>query len=96
MVARFVAGETLEEALAVCERLREAGMRTTVDVLGESVASSAQAEAAADRYIETLDALAERGLDGNVSVKPRRWACTSTRPVPGEHRSGRRPRGRAA
>jgi proline dehydrogenase len=70
MVARFVAGETLEEAMAVCERLREAGMRTTVDVLGESVASSAQAEAAADRYIATLEALVKRGLDGNVSLKP--------------------------
>ncbi len=70
MVARFVAGETLEEAIAVCERLREAGMRTTVDVLGESVASSAQAEAAADRYIATLEALVKRGLDGNVSLKP--------------------------
>ena len=70
MVARFVAGETLEEAIAVCERLREAGMRTTVDVLGESVASSAQAEAAADRYAATLEALAMQGLDGNVSLKP--------------------------
>ena len=70
MVARFVAGETLEEALAVCERLREAGMRTTVDVLGESVANSTQAEAAADRYMATLEALAASGLDANVSLKP--------------------------
>ena len=45
--ARFVAGETLEEALAACERLRAAGYLTTVDVLGESVSSSVQAEAAA-------------------------------------------------
>ena len=70
LVARFVAGQTLEEAIAVCGRLREAGMRTTVDVLGESVASAAQAEAAADRYIATLEALAASGLNGNVSLKP--------------------------
>jgi proline dehydrogenase len=70
MVARFVSGETLEEALAVVERLHAAGYRTTVDVLGESVASPAQAEAAAGRYVATLEALAARGLDGNVSLKP--------------------------
>ena len=70
MVARFVSGETLDEALAVCERLQEAGYRTTVDVLGESVASAAQAEAAAGRYVATLEVLAARNLDGNVSLKP--------------------------
>jgi proline dehydrogenase len=70
MVSRFVAGQTLEEALAVVERLQEAGLRTTVDVLGESVRERAQAEAAADRYVATLDALVGRGLDGNVSLKP--------------------------
>jgi proline dehydrogenase len=69
MVARFVAGETLDEALAALEKLREAGLRTTVDVLGEDVASTADAAAAADEYVRVLDALAARGLDRNVSVK---------------------------
>jgi proline dehydrogenase len=69
MVARFVAGETLDEALAALEKLHAAGLRTTVDVLGEDVASSADAAAAADEYLAVLDALAARGLDRNVSVK---------------------------
>jgi proline dehydrogenase len=69
MVSRFVAGETLPPALAALERLREAGFRTTVDVLGEAVTTRAAAEAAADEYLETLHALGERGLDRNVSVK---------------------------
>ncbi|HET7702392.1 MAG TPA: proline dehydrogenase family protein [Candidatus Limnocylindrales bacterium] len=69
MVARFVAGETLDAALAALERLRAAGYRTTVDVLGEAVTSVDAARAAADEYLATLDALAERGLDRNVSVK---------------------------
>jgi len=69
MVARFVAGETLDEALVALQRLRDAGLRTTVDVLGEAVTSVADAAAAADEYIATLDALAARGLDRNVSVK---------------------------
>jgi proline dehydrogenase len=69
MVARFVAGETLDEALGALERLRDGGFRTTVDVLGEAVTSAEAAQAAADEYLETLDALAARGLDRNVSVK---------------------------
>ena len=69
MVRRFVAGDELSSALEVLERLRDQGMRWTVDVLGESVYSREAATAAADRYIETLDALAERGLEANVSLK---------------------------
>jgi proline dehydrogenase len=69
MVARFVAGETLDEALSALERLRAGGFRTTVDVLGEAVTSADAARAAADEYLDTLDALAARGLDPNVSVK---------------------------
>jgi proline dehydrogenase len=69
LVARFVAGETLDEALGALERLRAAGLRTTVDVLGESVDSAAAARTAAGTYVDVLDALAARGLDGNVSLK---------------------------
>ena len=69
MVRRFVPGEGLADAMQTLESLQAQGMRWTVDVLGESVSSEAMATAAADRYIETLDALAERGLEANVSVK---------------------------
>jgi proline dehydrogenase len=70
MVRRFVAGETLDEVLPAIERLHAQGMRTTVDVLGESVTRAEDARAAAGRYLETLAALGERGLDRNVSLKP--------------------------
>ena len=69
MVARFVAGETLDEVIPALEKLRASGFRTTVDVLGEAVASVADSRAAADTYLATLDALAAHGLDRNVSVK---------------------------
>ncbi len=69
MVRRFVAGDRLSDALQGLERLRANGMTWTVDVLGESVASRAMAAASADTYIETLDALGERGLEANVSLK---------------------------
>ncbi len=69
MVRRFVAGDTLDDAIGALELLRELNMRWTVDVLGESVDSEETASAAADRYIATLDALAAGGLEANVSLK---------------------------
>ena len=69
VVARFVAGESLEEALAAIAALDRAGLRTTVDVLGESVTSPELAAAAVDRYLATIAALSRNGLDPNVSVK---------------------------
>jgi proline dehydrogenase len=70
MVRRFVAGETLDEVMPAIERLRDLGMGTTVDVLGESVTAEADARAACARYLTVLDALAAQGLDRNVSLKP--------------------------
>jgi proline dehydrogenase len=69
IVARFVAGDTVPEALDACARLSAAGLHTTIDVLGESVGSPEAARAAAARYVELLDALAARALDGNASLK---------------------------
>jgi proline dehydrogenase len=69
LVRRFIAGQRLDEALDVLGRLRDRGLSWTVDVLGESVTSADMARAAADRYTATLDALAERGLEANVSLK---------------------------
>jgi proline dehydrogenase len=70
MVRRFICAETLDEALPAIEKLHAQGMRTTVDVLGESVTVEADARAAAARYLQTLDALAAHDLDRNVSLKP--------------------------
>lgn len=69
MVRRFVAGDTLDAALGALDGLKVQGLRWTLDVLGESVASREMATESADRYIDALDALAERGLEANVSLK---------------------------
>jgi proline dehydrogenase len=69
MVGRFVAGETLSDALTALRALGAAGLCSTVDVLGESVTSEAQASAAVEAYVATIDALAAAGLDRNVSLK---------------------------
>lgn len=69
IVARFVAGETLEAAMPAVRRLQLAGFATTVDILGESVTSEAVARDAAAAYGTAIRRLAEAGLDRNVSVK---------------------------
>ena len=68
---RFVAGETLEQALAVARELNREGITVTLDHLGESVTSLAEAAEARDVYLRTLDAIhAEPGQGGgNVSLK---------------------------
>ena len=66
---RFVAGDTIDDAIAATRQLNHAGMTATLDYLGESVSSRDEARAAADTYIALLDRIAETGLDANVSLK---------------------------
>jgi len=67
--ARFVAGKTLKEALAVGRRINSEGITLTLDHLGESVTSLKEAAQARDVYIQTLSAIHENGIRGNVSLK---------------------------
>lgn len=67
--ARFVAGETVESAVAALRELNGAGLTATLDLLGESVAHAAEAQHARDTYLETLDRIRTAGADANVSVK---------------------------
>jgi proline dehydrogenase len=69
MAARFIAGEELESALEVIRRLNADGFMVTLDLLGESVAEAAEAEAACQAYVRLLDRLAAEGLNSHVSVK---------------------------
>jgi proline dehydrogenase len=69
MVARFIVGETLEAALPAMRRIRAAGFRTTVDILGEAVMSESAARAAAAAYVAAIPALDDAGLEANVSLK---------------------------
>ena len=66
---RFVAGMTVEEALAACEQLNREGFSVTLDSLGESVTVESQARASAGIYHQLLDQIEARGLNANVSVK---------------------------
>jgi proline dehydrogenase len=66
---RFVAGETLEEALDVVAALNKRGISVSLDLLGESVHNEAEARHAEEEYLRILDRIHERGLDANASVK---------------------------
>jgi proline dehydrogenase len=66
---RFVAGETVDDAIAAARELNDAGMSVTLDYLGESVHDRAEARAAADQYLEIIDRIVAEGIDGNASLK---------------------------
>src|SRR5579859_2468733 len=67
--SRFIAGMTIEDAVRACEAVNKQGMAVTLDALGESVTDASAAHRAADVYHKLLDAIAERKLNANVSVK---------------------------
>ena len=67
--SRFVAGLEIEDALRVAESVNKQGMAVTLDSLGESVTSELEAYKAAEIYHRLLDAIAERKLNANISVK---------------------------
>lgn len=69
MSGRFVAGMTVTDALAACERMNDEGIAATLDALGESVTTEPEARASANVYHQMLDAIAAHGLNANVSVK---------------------------
>jgi proline dehydrogenase len=67
--SRFVAGMEVEDALRVAEAVNRQGMSVSLDSLGESVTTEAEAHRAAEIYHRLLDAIAERKINANVSVK---------------------------
>jgi len=69
VASRYVAGETLDDALATVRALAAEGAMATLDILGESVTRREQTEAMRDQYVRAIDAIAGSGLDANVSVK---------------------------
>ena len=69
LTKRFIAGETLEEVLAVCEQLQAEGISTALDHLGENVTSLEEAAGSLEAYLVALDQIAARRLPATVSIK---------------------------
>ncbi|MBA3256177.1 MAG: proline dehydrogenase family protein [Pyrinomonadaceae bacterium] len=69
MTTRFVAGETIEEAVAAIRELNAAGCSASFDHLNESVANAEEAEKEVEEYLRILDQIDNTGINSNVSIK---------------------------
>ena len=69
VASRFVAGESVDEAIQAVRQLNAKGMLATVDYLGESVTSAAEANAARDQILYLVERIHAGGVDANVSLK---------------------------
>ena len=66
---RFVAGETLDEAIQAVRKLNATGLNATLDHLGESVTTQAEAVRSADDYLAIISRICESGIRSNASLK---------------------------
>ncbi len=69
MASRFVAGETIDEAIPAVRALNARGITASLDLLGESVHHEEEARTTARSYLEILDRIKAEKLDANVSLK---------------------------
>ena len=69
LTTRFVAGETIEEAVKFIREINAEGCSATFDHLNESVGSAAEAESEVSEYLNILAKIDETGINSNVSIK---------------------------
>lgn len=69
VVSRYVAGTTLDQAIAVAQELNAKGIDVSLDLLGETVSDLAESAVATSSYVETIHAIAEQAPGATVSVK---------------------------
>src|SRR5262245_45358580 len=66
---RFIAGETVAEAIDVARTLQGRGMRVALDYLGESVSTTKAAMAASREYVQLIETIVASGIERNISLK---------------------------
>lgn len=69
LAGRFVAGDTIDDAVGVATAMNERGFLISLDLLGEEVHDAESADGALAEYLECLDRIDSDGLDANISVK---------------------------
>lgn len=82
---RYVAGEDLEDGVAVALTLNTQGLLVSLDHLGESVVDAADADRAVRAYVEALEAIAREGVEGSISLKLTQLGLDVSREVAVEH-----------
>jgi proline dehydrogenase len=66
---RFIAGETIDEAIAAARIVEASGLQQTLDLLGEGVDTAAEATVATRAYLEVIDRIVASGIGRNISLK---------------------------
>jgi proline dehydrogenase len=66
---RFIAGEAIEEAIEAARVIEARGLAQTLDQLGESVATTSEADAATREYLTIVDRIVAAGIGRNISLK---------------------------
>jgi proline dehydrogenase len=66
---RFIAGETVEEAIETARHIQTQGLLLTLDYLGESVRTPDEADTATREYVRLLDVIVASGIEANISLK---------------------------
>ena len=67
---RYVAGEKIEDAIAISKMLNEGNMLVTVDLLGEFIHTLAEAEHNKNSYLQIVRQFTQENINGNFSIKP--------------------------
>ena len=67
--SRFIAGETLDDAINVVKTLNAKNINATLDHLGEHTSNPEKARQAKDQILETLELIEREGVQSNVSIK---------------------------
>ncbi len=67
---RYIAGETVADAIKASKELNTMGMKVTIDILGEFIKNLDEAEKNKVDYLELIDIIEKEGIDGNYSLKP--------------------------
>jgi proline dehydrogenase len=67
---RYIAGESISDAIRASKELNSEGIKVTIDILGEFIKNLSEAEKNKVEYVELIDAIQKESIDGNYSVKP--------------------------
>ncbi len=67
---KYIAGETIEDAIRVAKELNTEGIKVTIDLLGEYIKSLDEAKENKEAYFNIIDKFEENNIDGNYSLKP--------------------------
>lgn len=67
---KYIAGESIDDAVRVSKELNKQGIKITIDLLGEFIKNLEEAYANRDAYLKIIERIQAEGIDGNYSLKP--------------------------